>query len=201
MFDLNSKEIKLLTSLDSPQKIQKYLDTLPFNFEKNGETCMSPRMVMAENKCHCIEGAMLASVALLLNGNKPLLLNLKVKENDYDHVVALYKINGYWGAISKTNHGVLRYRDPIYRNTRELALSYFNEYFLTSTGQKTLLGYSRIINMNKFGKKWITSSRDLWEIAEYIFDLPYTSIVPKENKNYISNASDLEKKVANIPEW
>lgn len=201
MLGLDNSEINLLRALSTPQKIQIYLDSIPFNFEKKGETCMSPRVAMKENKAHCIEGAMLASVALMINGHKPLLLNLKVKDSDFDHVITLFKINGYWGAISKTNHGVLRYRDPIYKTTREIALSYFNEYFLTTTGEKTLLGYSRIINMNKFGKKWITAEKNLWEIAEYIFDLPYTQLVPKENRRYLNNATELEQKVASIPEW
>lgn len=201
MFNLTSSELKTLTALSTPAKIQNFLDTLPFNFEKNGETCMSPRRVLEEKKAHCIEGAMLAATALMLQGQKPLILNLKVKESDFDHALALYKINGYWGAISKTNHAVLRFRDPIYRTVRELALSYFHEYFLVTTGEKTLLGYSRPITMNRFGTSWITRKDDLWDIAEYIYDAKYQSLVPRENKKYIEEASSLEQKAASIPQW
>lgn len=194
-------DIPVLRTLSSPNKIQDYLDSISFNLEKRGETCMSPSMVLANKRAHCIEGAMLAAAALYLNGEKPLLLNLKVHHSsDYDHVVALYKRNGYWGAISKTNHAVLRFRDPIYKTVRELALSYFHEYFLVRTGEKTLLGYSKPINLMRFGKKWITSSENLWHIAETIFDSPHTAIVPKENKKYIRKASSIERKVAKIPE-
>lgn len=201
MFNLTSSELKTLTALSTPAKIQNFLDTLPFNFEKNGETCMSPRRVLEEKKAHCIEGAMLAATALMLQGQKPFILNLKVKESDFDHALALYKINGYWGAISKTNHAVLRFRDPIYRTVRELALSYFHEYFLVTTGEKTLLGHSRPITMNRFGTSWITRKDDLWDIAEYIYDAKYQSLVPRENKKYIEEASSLEQKAASIPQW
>lgn len=190
-----------LKRLHTPGKIQDFLDSIPFNYEKKGETCMSPTRVLKEKKAHCIEGAMLAAAALKLQGNKPLVMSLKVKKGDFDHIVALYEINGYWGAISKTNHAVLRFRDPVYKTTRELALSYFHEYFLTKTGEKTLLGYSKPINLDSFGTGWETSTEDLWNIAESIYDGKHIMIVPKENKKYIRNASAVEKKAASIQEW
>jgi len=168
-----------LATLTTPEKIQDFLDSIPFNYEEHGETCMSPMRVLSLEKAHCIEGAMLAACALAQSGHKPLVMSLKVRKDDYDHVIALYRRNGYWGAISKTNHAVLRYRDPIYKTIRELALSYFNEYFLTTTGEKTLEGYSKPINLNRFGTKWISSDKDLWHIAETIFDIHHIPIVPE----------------------
>ena len=150
-----------LSQLNTPEKIQYYLESIPFNYELDGETCMSPIRVLEAKKAHCIEGAMLAAACIELTGQKPLIMSLKVKKGDYDHVVALYKCGGFWGAISKTNHNVLRYRDPIYKTTRELALSYFHEYFLTKNGEKTLIGYSKPVNLNKFGKKWVDAKEDL----------------------------------------
>ena len=198
MLQLTKAEEAFLRKLDTPSKIQDYLDSLSFNFEKRGETCMSPRRVLQEQKAHCIEGAMLAAVGLMLQGRKPLLLNLKVEKGDDDHVVALFKENGYWGAISKTNHAVLQYRDPVYRTVRELAMSYFNEYFLTKNGKKTMRGYSNIISMKKYGEEWITQEADLWSIAEDIYDSKHTSTVPKGNEIYIRIATELERKVASI---
>lgn len=159
---------------------------------------MSPRRVTRERKAHCIEGALLAATALLVHGERPLILNLKVRKDDYDHVVTLYERNGYWGAISKTAHSVLRFRDPVYKTVRELAMSYFHEYFLTSDGEKTMLGYSRAINLSRFGTTWITEERDLWDIAEYIFDAPITKVIPKGNEKYIKTATKLERKAASI---
>ena len=190
-----------LKKLNTPAKIQDYLDSIPFNYEKSGETYMSPIRVLKEKKAHCIEGAMLAASAMALQGQKPLVMSLKVKKGDYDHIVALYKYNGFWGAISKTNHSVLRYRDPIYKTIRELALSYFHEYFLTKNGEKTLLGYSNPINLNRFGKKWQTSDKDLWDIAETIYNTKHIPIIPKGNEKYIRKATRTERAGANIWEW
>lgn len=198
MYTLTKTEEKLLHILQSARKIQDYLDSIPFNHEETGETCRSVCEVLRHKTAHCLEGAMLASYALSLQGRPPLILSLKVLHEDYDHVVALYKENGYWGAISKTNHAVLGFRDPVYKTIRELALSYFHEYFLTGNGKKTLRGYSRPINMNRFGKAWITSNDNLFEIAEWISDAPHTSIIPKGNERFIRNATPLERKTASI---
>ncbi|MEN9338259.1 MAG: hypothetical protein RIQ41_573, partial [Candidatus Parcubacteria bacterium] len=142
-FGLTDKEKNFLKSLSTPAKIQDYLDTLQFNHEEGGETCMSPRHVLRTKQAHCIEGAMLAAVALMFQGRPPLLLNLKVNTSkDDDHIVVLFEENGYWGALSKTNHAVLRFRDPVYKSVRELAMSYFHEYFLVKDGTKTMRGYS-----------------------------------------------------------
>lgn len=201
MFSLTKEEELFLRKLNSPAKIQDYLDSIPFNFEKRGETCMSPRRVMREGRAHCIEGGFLAAAAFFLQGRRPLILNLKVDTRDDDHVVALFKENGYWGAVSKTNHSVLRYRDPVYKTVRELAMSYFHEYFLVKNGEKTMLGFSRAISMNRFGTSWMTREDDMWDIAEYIYDAPYTNAVPKGSERYIRDASSVEQKAADIPEY
>src|SRR3989344_6708420 len=131
------QEWQLLASLNSPRKIQDYLDTLGINFEKGGETLRSPREVMKVGEAHCIEGALMAATALWYHDKSPLLLDLVTSKSDFDHVVALFKVGKHWGALSKTNHAVLRYREPVYKSVRELAMSYFHEYFLDN-GKKTL---------------------------------------------------------------
>lgn len=199
--NLNKAEKDFFQKLSTPQKIQDFLDTIPFNHEKSGETCMSPFTVLREKKAHCIEGALLAGIALWLNKKDPLIVNLKVKHPDYDHIITLYEENGYYGAISKTNHNVLRFRDPVYKTIRELVMSYFHEYFLVSSGEKTLLGYTKPINIKKFGTKWIISEENLWDIAEKIYDTPIIEIVPKINKKYLRNASKTEKISADMKEW
>ncbi len=201
MFNLNKEEIKLFSKLNSPQKIQDFLDTLTFNFEKKGETCMSPRRVLREKKANCIEAAFFACACLWLTGEKPLILSLKVNDkNDDDHAIALYKQNGYWGAISKTNHSVLRFRDPVYKTVRELAMSYFHEYFLQANGKKTMTGYSSPINLKKFGEKWITEEKDLWNMSGFIYDSKHFETVPKLNQKFIRKAHRIERAGANIAE-
>ena len=123
----NSPRNFLLT-LTTPQKIQDYLESIPFNHEEDGETCRSAYEVTRHKKAHCLEGAFLACSALLLQKRKPIIISLKVNNKDFDHVITIYKENGYFGAISKTNHAVLGWRDPIYKTIRELVMSYFHEY-------------------------------------------------------------------------
>lgn len=198
MSSFTKKELQLLKRLNTPIKIQDYLDTLPFNHEDQGETCYSPRNVMIHKTAHCMEGALFAACALTHAGRTPYILSLRVLESDYDHALALYKENGHWGAISKTNHAVLQFRDPIYKTVRELALSYFHEYFLTKNGVKTLRGYSRPVNLKRFGTSWMTSSEPLFEIAEAIYDAHHTPIIPKGNEKLLRKATSLERKTASI---
>src|SRR3989344_9556108 len=121
------KEKILLKKLNTPAKVQDFLNSLEFNFEKRGETLKSPLLTLREGNAHCFEGALLGAYILSLRGFTPYLMHLKTIKGDYDHIVAPFKVGGFWGALSKTNHAVLRYREPIYRNIHELALSYFHE--------------------------------------------------------------------------
>lgn len=201
MLGLSKKELSSLRRLSSPQKIQDYLESLPFNFEKGGETLMSPRRVLEARRAHCLEGALLAATALWLHGEKPLLLDLKTHKKDQEHVVALFRKNGYWGAISKTNHAVLRYRDPIYETVRELALSYFHEYFLNSNGQKTLESYSTPFDLSTLGDVWVTDEKDLWHISKRLDRTRHFPVVPKKNLKLLRPASKVERTAGRITEW
>lgn len=201
MFGLVEKEIRVLKTLSTPIRIQEYLDNLPFNFEKKGETHMSPRRVLREKKAHCIEGALLAATALWIHGEKPLILDLTSAKEDDDHVIALYRKNGYWGAISKTNHATLRFRDPIYKTLRELAVSYFHEWFMNDTGKKTLRSYGGPLNLKTLGMDWITTEEDLWHLDRVLDELPHFSLVPKKNMRYIRDADAMEIQAGKIIEW
>ncbi len=201
MFNLTPSELKKLKTLSTPIKIQDFLDTLTMNFEIGEETAMSPRRVLRSKTAHCMEGALLAATALWLQGRDPLLLDLVASPHDDDHVVALYKENGYWGAISKTNHATLRFRDPIYKTIRELVLSYFHEYIHDDTGKKVLKSYSRPFNMKKFGTSWITSEDELWNITNAIDNVPHFPIVPSQNKRKIRPADTMERKAGTLREW
>src|SRR3989344_1744306 len=197
MLGLSKSELNIFKKLSTPVKIQDFLDSMPLNW---GETYMSPRRMLRENKAHCMEGALLAGLALWINNEKPLLLDLKAPE-DEDHVVALYQRNGCWGAISKTNHAALRFRDPVYKTIRELALSYFHEYFNNKTGKKALRSYSRPINLKRFGLKWITSEEDLDYIAEVLDFSPHSPVFPKENLEFIRPADRMECRAGKLIEW
>ena len=126
--DLVASEFALLHRLGTPQKIQAFLNAIPANHEQGGETVLSVREVLRQRRAHCMEGAFLAACALWLHGAPPLVMHMDCAASDYPHVVALFRRRGAWGAISKTNGVVLRFRDPVYRTLRELAMSYFHEY-------------------------------------------------------------------------
>jgi len=201
---LTKPELALVKRLSTPHKIQDFLDTLPFNFEKRRETYMSPRRVIREKKVHCFEGALFAALALTYHGYENYLLDLKVKKSardDQDHTLCIFKMNNHWGAISKTNHSVLRWRDPIYKSVRELAMTYFHEYFLNDGG-KTLDSYSKPFDIWKIlGLDWIIEEKDLDEVALKLDRSVHTSFIPQKNNRFIRKVGKTEIKGAQITEW
>ena len=192
MFNLSTEELKILKSLNSPRRIQDFLDTMPVNFCVEGDTMMSPRRVLQERRAHCMEGAMFAACAFALQGRKPLLLDLTSARHDDDHVVALFHDRGRWGAVSKTNHAVLRYREAVYRSVDELAMSYFHEYFLDD-GRKTLRSYSRPVDLSRFHRRnWMVDEEDLWYIVDALNNAPHTDILRPEQGNTLRRADRIE---------
>ncbi|HUO56089.1 MAG TPA: hypothetical protein VMU27_01495 [Candidatus Paceibacterota bacterium] len=198
---LTASEFAIFKKLDSPAKTQDFLDTIPFNHETHGETYMSPRRMLRAGVAHCFEGALFAAAALSLNGEKPLLLDLNAERGDQDHVAVLFQRNGYWGAISKTNHAVLRYRDPVYKSVRELALSYFHEYFLED-GRKTLRSYSKPFDLSKYPlESWLTFEEDLVWIANALTEAKHFPIAPRSNMRVLRKATPFEIQTVAPIEW
>ena len=159
-----------------PRQIQDYLDDqIEYN---QAETCFSPRMVMRHKRAHCMEGAMLAAAALRRLGHEPLVVDLEAVRDD-DHVLAVFRENGCWGAIAKSHYAGLRFRNPVYRTIRELAMSYFEHYY-NPRGEKTLRGYSRPVNLARFDKlNWMTSTEELWEVPTYLCGVAHTPMLPE----------------------
>jgi len=196
------EEIALFRTLNTPAKIQDFLDSIPANFEPEGDTCFSPRMVLQQKRAHCIEGAILAAVILRFHGHEPLLIDLETTRDDYDHVIAVFKQHGHWGALSKTNHAVLRYREPIYKTLRELVLSYFHEYFKNDSGKKTLRSYSKPINLKIFDPLgWMTSEQEVWYIAEHLVQAPHFKLLSPSQIKTLRPATSVERCLGEIVEW
>lgn len=193
-------EFAVLKALSTPRKIQDFLNTIPNNPERPVETCTSPLVTLRRNKAHCMEGALLAALALWMHGHPPLILDLKSSRNDVDHLVALFRKDGYWGGISKTNHAVLRYREPIYRDVRELAVSFFHEYFLHN-GRKTLRSYSRPYDLRRWRGDWITSPDDLWGLQNAIDDSPHIKLVTRRQIAGLRTADQIERRAGKLVEW
>jgi hypothetical protein len=160
---LTHKQAATLARLKSPVLIQDFINKMPPNYEPGGDTCLSVVEALRQRRAHCIEGAFIAACALWMNGEPPLLLDFQARKDD-DHVVALFKRHGCWGAISKSNHLWLRWREPVYRNLRELAMSYFNEYI--GKQKRTLWTYSVPFDLRRFATdEWITAKESCWDIA------------------------------------
>ena len=196
MLLFGKKEKLLLNKLNTPAKAQDFLNKLLFNFEKSGETLKSPIFSLRAGSAHCFEGALLGAYILSQHGFTPYLMHLGAIKGDYDHVIAPFKIRGLWGALSKTNHAVLRYREPIYKNIRELALSYFHEYFLDD-GKKTLRQYSELFDLSGLKRNWATAEGDLW----WLDKIKHYDIVPKFYIKKLRKADRIEIKAGKIIEY
>ena len=192
--------LRVLRKLTTPRKIQDFLDRIPINQEIDAETCSSPLVTLRRNSAHCLEGALVAALALAMHGERPLLLDLKTTADDIDHVVTLFKHGRFWGAISKTNHSVLRYRDPIYRSTRELALSYFHEYF-ADNGRKSLRQFSRPFDLSRWHDDWMTSEDDLWDLQADLDFSPHYQLVSKAQIAGLRTVRAIELRAGELKEW
>jgi hypothetical protein len=160
-------ELRKLRGLKDPHGIQRFLDDQPYHL---ADTAWSPRQVLRENTSHCFEGATFAAAALRVNGYSPLVIDLEAV-HDTDHVIAVYKQHGHWGAVAKSNYTGCRYREPVYRTLRELAMSYFEVYF-NLRRERTLRTFSNPVNLARFDHlDWMTTDQQLWFIAEYLFTI------------------------------
>lgn len=171
--DFTAKELRKLRSLKSPHGIQKFLDAMPYHLADTG---WSPRIVLRENTSHCFEGAMFAAAALRVNGFPPLVFDFEAVA-DTDHVVAIYRQRGHWGAVAKSNLTGCRYREPVYRTLRELAMSYFDVYF-NLRGERTLRTFSLPVNLARFDHlDWMTTDKPLWFVADYLFTVRHFKVL------------------------
>ena len=162
-------ELRKLRSLKNPYGIQRFLDDMPYHLE---DTAWSPRKVLAEESAHCLEGAIFGAAALRMNGYPPLLLDFEA-DHDTDHVIAIYRERGCWGAVAKSNYTGCRWREPVYRTLRELALSYFNIYF-NLRKERTLRRYSRPVSLARFDQlEWMTTAQPIWFIVYYLLEIPH----------------------------
>ena len=172
---LTPEEGRVLSALTTPQHIQEFVVGLHANFEEDGDCLRSVRGVLRHHRAHCIEAAFVAACALWLQGEPPLIMDMTAK-GDSDHVIAIFRRNGCWGAISKSNHVWLRWRDPVYRSLRELAMSYFHEY--TNKHRKTLRTYSRPVDLDRFPLgMWITNEEDCWDVGAALDDVRHYRLI------------------------
>jgi hypothetical protein len=181
-----SKELRKLRSMKNPCGIQKFLDDAPYHL---ADTAWSPRRVLNEETAHCCEGAIFAAAALRANGYPPLLLDLEA-DRDTDHVLAVFRENGAWGAIAKSNYTGCRWREPVYRTLRELAMSYFNAYF-NLRRERTLRRFSLPVNLKRFDRQnWMTTDKPVWFIVYHLFDIKHYPLLSKAQEQRLHRVDE-----------
>jgi hypothetical protein len=194
-------ERRLFARLETPQKIQTFLDRLPANFEPDGDTIMSPRRLMRSRVAHCAEGALFAAAVLAFHDKDAWLMDIRSLPSDHDHVVTLFKQRGLWGAISKTNHAILRWRDPIYRSPRELAMSFAHEYCLPG-GKKSMLEFSTPFSLTRFAPaRWLTADDDLFWLMDKLDEAPHSPVASPQALHNRRRSSKIELLAQDIVEW
>jgi hypothetical protein len=197
---LTKGEYAVLRRLNTPEKIQAFLYGLKQNFEPKGDTCNSVRTVLRTRRAHCIEGAMLAACALWVNGQPPLLMDLQAVR-DFDHVVALFRRNGRWGAISKTNGIGLRWRDPVYASLRELAMSWLHEYY-NKRDHKTLRTYSRAYDLRRVKPAlWVTSADGAWDLIDHLEATRHYDLMTKKQVKSLVRRDPFEREIGNALQY
>ena len=182
----NPAELRKLRNLKDPHGIQRFLDDMPYHL---ADTAWSPRRALHEQTAHCFEGAIFAAAALRVNGYPPLIFDLEA-ERDTDHVVAIYCVDGHWGAIAKSNFTGCRYREPVYRSLRELALSYFEVYF-NLRRERSLRTYSRPVDLTRFDHlDWMTTDKPIWFIARYLFEIQHYPLITRSQAQGLHRLDD-----------
>ena len=160
---LTAPQRRQIAGLDTPARIQAFLDDVPYSSEP---VYRCPLQVVRDRLAHCFDGALFAAAALRLIGHPPLILDMLPDDRDDEHLLALFRREGHWGAIAKSNFAGLRFREPVYRSLRELVMSYFEQYYNVAR-EKTLRGYTVPLDLSTFDDDdWMTSDASLERIAD-----------------------------------
>lgn len=171
---LSRAERRILEGLTTPWAIQDFLDGLLYSADP---FYRCPLRVLRERTAHCFDGALFAAAMLRRLGHPPLILDMIPNERDDDHVLALFKRHGHWGALAKSNFVGLRFREPVYRNLRELVMSYFEHHYNVE-GEKTLRGYTVPLNLKAFDPlQWMTQDAAADDIAGRLDEIRRISLL------------------------
>ena len=196
-FGFSPSEARVLSRLRTPIRIQRYLDSIDYNLGRREDACLSPRMVLRNGKANCIEGAIFAAAALRFHGHPPLVVDLTAVRDD-DHVIAVFKRFGHWGAVAKSKYTGLRYREPIHRNIRELALSYFEDYF-NPAGQKTLRSFSAPVDLSMFDyANWMTTEKSIFFMAEHLVGVKHRSLLTRGMVRNLGKVNPIQREAGEL---
>ncbi len=164
---LTDEQKQTFTGLKSPALIQAYLDSIPYRVEDDNCCVLS---IFRDGKAHCFDGSLFGAAALRQIGHDPVVVQM-LPENDDDHMLAIYKRNGYFGAVAKSNFVGLRSREPVYSSIRELVMSYFRDYY-NLDGSFSLRGYTSPLNLRQFDRfDWMSSDEGALVIYRRLHDI------------------------------
>lgn len=198
---LTAREYAQLAKLDTPARIQAFVNAIPANHEPDGDTVHSVRGVLTHRVAHCIEGAFVAACALWIHGERPLVMHLGCAAHDNPHVLALYRRGRRYGAISKSNGAWLRYREPVYRSLRELAMSYFHEFF-DRQGNKTLRSYSTAFDLRRLDSAWwVTSENDCWRAHDVLAGLRHYPLIDAAQARSLTRRDAFERRSSRLVQY
>jgi len=198
---LTAREHATLARLTTPERIQAFINAIPANHEPDGDTVHSVRNVLHHRMAHCIEGALVAACALAIHGEPALVMHLDCAPHDNPHVLALFRRLGRWGALSKSNGAWLRYREPVYASLRELAMSYFHEFF-DNHGRKTLRAYSRTLDLRNFDPVlWVTNAASCWHVHDAIASQRHYLLVTHQQARALSRRDAHERRAATLVQY
>lgn len=189
-----------LAARRTPERIQDFVNDLPWNHEPDGPTARSVVETLRVGQAHCIEAALVAACGLWMSGHPPLLLDLGAARGDVDHVIAVFRRDGCWGAISKSNSPYLRYRDPIHRTLRELAISFFSQY--VKGRRKTLRSYSVAVDLRRHEPAlWVTRRGFCQEIVDAMTGARHYPILPPRTTVPLRPIDEIEQRGSLLKEY
>lgn len=170
--DFTNKEWRLIQCHRTPNQVQRLLTALPYNREKEGATCLSFRGVVKRNTAHCLEGAVSAAAILEQHGYPPLVVSLE-SQDKLDHVLFVFRKNGFYGSVARSRDIGLHGRKPVFRRIRDLVMSYFDPY-VDKTGRIT--GYA-LADLRDLGNyDWRLSEFNVWKVERYLQEIRHRAI-------------------------
>jgi hypothetical protein len=170
--DFTKREWEIVQSCTTPERVQQYLRSIPYNRELDGGTCYSFRRMVRENRAHCLEGALAAAVILEQHGYPPVVVSIE-SQDKLDHVLLLFKRNGRIGSVARSRDIGLHGRKAVFRSVRDLVMSYFDAY-IDHTGKITGYGVASLYELGSYD--WRFSMRNVWKVEHHLQDIPHRAI-------------------------
>jgi len=172
------EERRIIQRHRTPEQVQRFLNRLPYNWEKNGETLHSFREVVRLRTAHCLEAALAAAVILEQHGYPPLVVSFESKDG-VDHVIYVFRRGGRWGSVARSRDAGLHGRKPVFRGIRDLVWSYFDPY-VDFTGRVT--GY-QLVDLRVLGKyDWRLARTNIWKVENYLIEIPHRALRSSDDR-------------------